>query len=304
MLGELSSAGLAWLAIDMAGPGGSGSLVLSPGDARVIDIADPDAAPATVNPLEPGARVPDPGARRSPGRAVRSGVRAGRTGRHSHPGGAAANLRGLWLGHSHRHGGSRRGHGTRRPRFPAAQNRHPGRCRRARLQPEHAGGRPRLPEHQAGRAVGWAGRAFPRGRSPGRRSAPATRKRARHQQRCGRPRYRVVPGRRAPGPAGGATASARRRRPRPGQEFSGRPAAHRRHRLCGAPQRTPRRVVRTPPGGRMVRSVARRHRFLRRGRHRGSPGRDGRIHRAPAGGTRARRDRVAVRPPSRGSCGA
>ncbi len=58
MLGELSSAGMAWLAIDMAGPGGSGSLVLSPGDARVIDIADPDAVPAAVNPLEPAPGYP------------------------------------------------------------------------------------------------------------------------------------------------------------------------------------------------------------------------------------------------------
>ena len=303
MLGELSSAGMAWLAIDMAGPGGSGSLVLSPGDARVIDIADPDAVPAAVNPLEPAPGYPIQahadwlaglfeaafGLEEPVATAIRAGLR--RT--------YAA------CGWDTRTGTAAPGAVTA-PVVPAFRQLRTGILAATGelgySQSMQTGVRGFLSTRLDAL---WAGpRPFPRGRSPGRRSAPATRKRARHQQRCGRPRYRVVPGRRAPGQAGGATASARRRRPRPGQEFSGRPAAHRRHRLCGAPQRTPRRVVRTPPGGRMVRSVARGHRFLRRGRDRGSPGRDGRIHRAPAGGTRARRDRVAVRPPSRGSCGA
>jgi hypothetical protein len=55
LLAELSSAGRPWLAIDMAG---SANLVRSRGDVTVIDIADPYAAPVTVNPLEPG---PGPG---------------------------------------------------------------------------------------------------------------------------------------------------------------------------------------------------------------------------------------------------
>jgi uncharacterized protein len=55
LLAELSSAGRPWLAIDMAG---SANLVRSPGDVTVIDIADPYAAPVTVNPLEPGPGYP------------------------------------------------------------------------------------------------------------------------------------------------------------------------------------------------------------------------------------------------------
>ncbi len=58
VLAELSSAGMPWLAIDMAGPGGLGRLALGAGDATVIDIADPHAVPVTVNPLEPGPRYP------------------------------------------------------------------------------------------------------------------------------------------------------------------------------------------------------------------------------------------------------
>ena len=55
VLAELSSAGRPWLAIDM---GGSANLVRSPGAVTVIDIADPYAAPVTVNPLEPGPGYP------------------------------------------------------------------------------------------------------------------------------------------------------------------------------------------------------------------------------------------------------
>ncbi len=58
ILAELSSAGMPWLAIDMAGPGRLGRLVLGAGDATVIDIADPHAVPVMVNPLEPGPRYP------------------------------------------------------------------------------------------------------------------------------------------------------------------------------------------------------------------------------------------------------
>jgi hypothetical protein len=58
VLAELSSAGLPWLAIDMAGPGSLGRVALGAGDATVIDIADPHAVPVTVNPLEPGPSYP------------------------------------------------------------------------------------------------------------------------------------------------------------------------------------------------------------------------------------------------------
>ncbi len=58
VLAELSSAGMPWLTIDLAGPGSLGRLALDAGDATVIDIADPYAVPVTVNPLEPGPRYP------------------------------------------------------------------------------------------------------------------------------------------------------------------------------------------------------------------------------------------------------
>lgn len=58
MLAELSSAGMPWLAIDMAGPASPARLVLSAGDATVIDLADPQAVPVEVNPFEPGPGYP------------------------------------------------------------------------------------------------------------------------------------------------------------------------------------------------------------------------------------------------------
>lgn len=73
VLGELSSAGVPWLAIDMAGTagaawstgsagfaggGGAGPLAGSPGDATILDLADPHAVPVTVNPLEPAPGYP------------------------------------------------------------------------------------------------------------------------------------------------------------------------------------------------------------------------------------------------------
>jgi hypothetical protein len=58
VLGELSSAGTPWLAIDLAGPASRRCLALSAGDATLIDIADPHAVPVTVNPLQPGPGYP------------------------------------------------------------------------------------------------------------------------------------------------------------------------------------------------------------------------------------------------------
>ena len=58
VLGELSSAGVPWLAIDMAGAAGAGPLAVSAGDATVLDLADPHAVPVTVNPLEPAPGYP------------------------------------------------------------------------------------------------------------------------------------------------------------------------------------------------------------------------------------------------------
>jgi hypothetical protein len=58
VIGELGSAGMPWLAIDMAGPASPRRLALSTGDAAVIDIADPHAVPVTVNPLEPAPGYP------------------------------------------------------------------------------------------------------------------------------------------------------------------------------------------------------------------------------------------------------
>jgi uncharacterized protein len=58
VLAELSSAGMPWLAIDLAGPASPVRLVLPAGDATVIDIADPQAVPVEVNPFEPGPGYP------------------------------------------------------------------------------------------------------------------------------------------------------------------------------------------------------------------------------------------------------
>jgi hypothetical protein len=57
-LGELSSAGVPWLAIDLAAASGPGQLAPSAGHATVLDIANPRAVPVTVNPLEPAPGYP------------------------------------------------------------------------------------------------------------------------------------------------------------------------------------------------------------------------------------------------------
>ena len=56
--GELSSAGVPWLAIDMAGAAGAGQLAGTAADATILDIADPHAVPVTVNPFEPAPGYP------------------------------------------------------------------------------------------------------------------------------------------------------------------------------------------------------------------------------------------------------
>jgi uncharacterized protein len=58
VLAELSSAGRPWLAIDMPGPVSPLRLDLSAGDVTVLDIADLNAVPVAVNPLEPGPGYP------------------------------------------------------------------------------------------------------------------------------------------------------------------------------------------------------------------------------------------------------
>jgi hypothetical protein len=58
VLAELSSAGMPWLAVDLAGPASPVRLVLPAGDVTVIDIADPQAVPVEVNPFEPGPGYP------------------------------------------------------------------------------------------------------------------------------------------------------------------------------------------------------------------------------------------------------
>ena len=58
MLGELSSTGTPWFAIDMPGTISPGWLARGAGQATVIDIADLNQVPVTVNPLEPGAGYP------------------------------------------------------------------------------------------------------------------------------------------------------------------------------------------------------------------------------------------------------
>jgi hypothetical protein len=58
VLGELSSTGTPWFAIDMAGIASPGWLARSAGQATVIDIADLNQVPVAVNPLEPGPGYP------------------------------------------------------------------------------------------------------------------------------------------------------------------------------------------------------------------------------------------------------
>jgi hypothetical protein len=58
VLGELSSTGTPWFAIDMAGTVSPGWLARRAGQVTVIDIADLDQVPVAVNPLEPGAGYP------------------------------------------------------------------------------------------------------------------------------------------------------------------------------------------------------------------------------------------------------
>ena len=53
-LAGLSSTRTPWLALAMAGPAVHTRLAPAAGDVTVIDIADPQAVPVTVNPLEPG----------------------------------------------------------------------------------------------------------------------------------------------------------------------------------------------------------------------------------------------------------
>src|SRR6266700_123280 len=57
-LAGLSSARTPWLALAMAGPAAHTRLAPAAGDVTVIDIADPQAVPVTVNPLEPGPGYP------------------------------------------------------------------------------------------------------------------------------------------------------------------------------------------------------------------------------------------------------
>jgi hypothetical protein len=57
-LAGLSSARTPWLALAMAGPAVHTRLAPAGGDVTVIDIADPQAVPVTVNPLEPGPGYP------------------------------------------------------------------------------------------------------------------------------------------------------------------------------------------------------------------------------------------------------
>jgi hypothetical protein len=57
-LAGLSSARTPWLALAMAGPAAHIRLAPAAGDVTVIDIADPQAVPVTVNPLEPGPGYP------------------------------------------------------------------------------------------------------------------------------------------------------------------------------------------------------------------------------------------------------
>lgn len=58
VLAELGSARTPWLALTMAGPAGHERLASAGGEVTVIDIADPQAVPVTVNPLEPGPGYP------------------------------------------------------------------------------------------------------------------------------------------------------------------------------------------------------------------------------------------------------
>ena len=57
-LAGLSSARMPWLALAMAAPAARSRLAPVAGDVTVIDIADPQAVPVTVNPLEPGPGYP------------------------------------------------------------------------------------------------------------------------------------------------------------------------------------------------------------------------------------------------------
>jgi len=57
VLRELTSAGVPWLAMDMAGLGGQARYAPI-GDAVVIDITDPHVPPVMVNPLEPERGYP------------------------------------------------------------------------------------------------------------------------------------------------------------------------------------------------------------------------------------------------------
>ena len=57
-LAGLSSARMPWLALAMAGPAARTRLAPVAGDVTVIDIADPQVVPVTVNPLEPGRGYP------------------------------------------------------------------------------------------------------------------------------------------------------------------------------------------------------------------------------------------------------
>src|SRR6266851_4463362 len=58
VLAELSSARTPWLALSLSGPASPERLASAGGEVTVIDIADPQAVPVTVNPLEPGPGYP------------------------------------------------------------------------------------------------------------------------------------------------------------------------------------------------------------------------------------------------------